>query len=470
MIISLFRRFISAILLLWVISIIAFWLSKKAPGDEVMDYLNIDDPINMNSNPLELRSSYRLIAQRRELDLPLFYWTISPGYYPDSLEYILPFDDRAALESWIRESKNGKTSLQLYQQLYAGILTSCGNTDQLQMTDHLCQTFNRSIKTHDLNLVQKNIQDLGDSLRSISYEGKETVNQIESILLTCETLLNSSSQIPGSGWLPSFEWNGLHNQYHRWITGLLAQRPLTSLVDGLNAWSKIYDALKWTLLLNGLAFLLALILGVGIGMWSGTHDGQSIERIMNWILFALFALPSFWLGTLFIYFLSSGEWLSIFPAGGLGQYHSVGTWLEKWSIISYHLFLPVLCLALGALAYVSRQMKQSVLHQFRQPYVKALRTQGISEKTIIRRHIFRNAIFPVITIIGGSIPALISGSLIIEVIYSIPGMGRLMYNSLLARDWPVVFPVLMLGAAVTIFSYALTDIIYKWADPRVKTI
>jgi len=84
--------------------------------------------------------------------------------------------------------------------------------------------------------------------------------------------------------------------------------------------------------------------------------------------------------------------------------------------------------------------------------------------------VIRNALFPVITIIGGSIPALLSGSLIIEVIYSIPGMGRLMYNSLLAHDWPVVFPVLMLGASITVFSYLLTDIVYKWADPRVKTL
>ncbi len=82
----------------------------------------------------------------------------------------------------------------------------------------------------------------------------------------------------------------------------------------------------------------------------------------------------------------------------------------------------------------------------------------------------RNAFFPLITIIGGSIPALLSGSLIIEIIYSIPGMGRLMYSSLLARDWPVVFPVLMLSAAITVTSYVLTDMVYKWADPRVKTI
>jgi len=108
MILSLLRRFISAIILLWIISIIAFWLSKSAPGDEVMDYLSIDDPrYNINSNPLDLRSAYQLVAHQRELDLPLFYWSISPGYYPDSVDRILPLDDREALKSWINYSKNG---------------------------------------------------------------------------------------------------------------------------------------------------------------------------------------------------------------------------------------------------------------------------------------------------------------------------------------------------------------------------
>jgi len=223
-------------------------------------------------------------------------------------------------------------------------------------------------------------------------------------------------------------------------------------------------------LLNGFSFLLAIFLGILIGVWSGTHEGSFLERLISLKLFALFALPSFWLATLFIYFFSSGEWFSIFPAGGLGPYQTAGGFFAQAGVLSKHLTLPVLCLALGSLAYVSRQMKQSVVHQLRQPYVLSLRTQGITEKTITRKHVFRNALFPMITMIGGALPALLSGSLIIEVIFSIPGMGRLMYTSLMARDWPVVFPILMCSATITVLSYILTDIIYKWADPRVKSI
>ncbi len=471
MIISLIRRFSNAILLLWIISIIAFWLSKLTPGDEVMDYLSIDDPrYNINSNPLELQNAYLQIAHRRGLDIPMFYWSVSPGYYPKDVQRILPLDERKSLKSWIDQSKKGNTSLLLHNQLKSGLQIYCPNNNSLPAHEMLCQYFNSALKTNDLKLLQKNMLTVKEALLKDSIPNPEITNQLSAILLSCDQLLEQGNSDEATSWFPLIEWNSTHNQYHQWMSGLLSQRPLTSLVDGLNAWTKIYDALKWTLLLNGLAFLLAIFLGVGIGIWSGAHDGMPLERIVNWILFALFALPSFWLGTLFIYSLTSGEWLSIFPSGGLGSYQRAGSVIEKWSILFSHLLLPIMCLTLGALAYVSRQMKQSILHQLEQPYVKALRAQGISERTIMRKHVIRNALFPVITIIGGSVPALLSGSLIIEVIFSIPGMGRLMYNSLLAHDWPVVFPVLMLGAAITVFSYVLTDVVYKWADPRVKTI
>ncbi|MGB4848365.1 MAG: ABC transporter permease subunit [Saprospiraceae bacterium] len=471
MILSLIRRFSNAILLLWFISIIAFWLSKLAPGDEVMDYLSLDDPrYNINSNPLELQNAYLQIAHRRGLDLPMFYWSFSPGFYPKNVNLILPLEERKSLKSWIDQSKNGTESLLLHNQLKSGLQTYCTINNSLPAHDVLCRNFNSALKTNDLKVLQKNILLLKDALLKDSIGNPVITNQLTAIQTSCDKLMQKENSNVVTAWIPLIEWNGAHNQYHQWMSGLLSQRPLTSLVDGLNAWTKIYDALKWTLLLNGLAFLLAIILGVGIGIWSGAHDGRPIERIVNWILFAFFALPSFWLGTLFIYSLTSGEWLSVFPSGGLGSYQRAGSVIEKWSILFSHLFLPVMCLALGALAYVSRQMKQSILHQLGQPYVKALRAQGISERTIMRRHVIRNALFPVITIIGGSVPALLSGSLIVEVIFSIPGMGRLMYNSLLAHDWPVVFPVLMLGAAITIFSYVLTDVVYKWADPRVKTV
>lgn len=471
MILSLIRSCLNAFLLLWAISILAFWLSKLVPGDEVMEYLTIDEPrYNINSNPLEFQRAYQQIAHRRGLDLPLFYWSVSPSYFPRGINLLLPLDERKTVISWIEKSKKGKLSLTLHDQLQNGLQLYCPSSISSNINDILCRQFNIALQTRDINLLQKNMIILNDLLLKDSNVTPEIKNHLAEIIISSTQLSANGTQESSTGLFPLLQWNGTNNQYHQWMSGLLSQQPLTSLVDGLNAWRKIYDAFKWTMILNGLAFLLAILAGVFIGIWSGNHHGQLKERIVSWILFALFALPSFWLGTLFIYALTSGEWLSVFPSGGLGAYQQAGSLPVKWAILFAHLVLPVACLTLGALAYVSRQTKQSMLHQWEQPYVKALRAQGISENTIMRKHVIRNALFPVITIIGGSIPALLSGSLIVEVIFSIPGMGRLMYTSLLAHDWPVVFPVLMLGAAITIFSYALTDIVYKWADPRVKTM
>jgi peptide/nickel transport system permease protein len=458
-------------LLLGLISIIAFGMSKLVPGDEILDYLSIDDArYSASADPLEQRKAYARVAAKRGFDLPLFYISFSPGYYPDSLYHILPMEDRQNVKKWINESKNKTAAIQLYKDLISGLGYACPRADTQVVADQFCQHLGEILREGDLFTVHHSILRLQTTSGDMAVVDSMYIKSIAVLNSDIETLIKSPHRVSAIAWLPVLRWHGIHNQYHQWMAGFIMFKPLTSLVDGRNAWTKILEALKWTLVLNGFAFMLSIALGIGIGIWSGTHDGHWLERILQIKLFALFALPSFWLATLFIYFFSSGEWIAFFPAGGLGPYHAAGNIFQKSGILISHLTLPVLCLAIGSLAYVSRQMKQSVMHQFRQPYVLSLRSQGVSERTILRKHIIRNAFFPLITLIGGALPALLSGSLIIEVIFSIPGMGRLMYTSLTARDWPVVFPILMFGATITVFSYILTDVVYKWADPRVKTL
>jgi peptide/nickel transport system permease protein len=471
MITSLLKRFLYALFLLGVISIIAFGLSKLVPGDEILDYLSIDDSrYSSSADPLQQRTAYARVANKRGLDLPMFYVSVIPGHYPDSLYAIVPVDDRQTVKKWAGASSNKEAVMQLYRDLKSGLIYSCPRADTIEIAEKCCQGFSTVLNTHDLFSVHHSIIRLHTLYAQSGHPDAVLGDLLNKLNQDIELLISEPNRLATTAWLPSVNWHGNQNQYHRWMTGFITMQPVTSLIDGRDAWSKILDALKWTLLLNGFSFLLAIFLGILIGVWSGTHEGSILERMLSLKLFALFALPSFWLATLFIYFFSSGEWLSIFPAGGLGPYQAAGSFFARAGVLLKHLTLPVLCLALGSLAYVSRQMKQSVVHQLNQPYVLSLRTQGISEKTIIRKHVFRNALFPMITMIGGALPALLSGSLIIEVIFSIPGMGRLMYTSLMARDWPVVFPILMFSAAITILSYILTDIIYKWADPRVKSI
>ncbi len=471
MIKSLVKRFVHAFLLLGVISIIGFGLSKLVPGDEILDYLSIDDPrYSSSANALDQRIAYTKVATKRGLNKPLFYFSIAPGYYPDSLFQIVPESDRLAVTGWIKQSKQKDLSLKLYRNFMEGLTFACPQEKTSQLAEQFCQGIGDMLDQRDLFSVHHSFIRLKNNVSSDTLVTSEYAQLISLYKDDIEALIKPTQGLAARSWLPTFYWHGTNNQYHQWIIGMISLQPLTSLIDGRNAWTKIFEALKWTLLLNGWAFVLAIVFGMGIGMWAATRDGRRIENLVNIFLFALFALPSFWLATLFIYFLSSGEWLTIFPSGGLGAYHSAGNIFTRWGIIMTHLILPVLCLTLGSIAYVSRQMKQSVMHQLIQPYVFSLRTQGVSEKTILRNHVLKNALFPMITLIGGSLPALLSGSLIIEVIFSIPGMGRLLYSSLLARDWPVVFPILMMVATITVVAYILTDLVYKWADPRVKTL
>ena len=466
MIPSILKKLAFALLWIWIISLLAFWLSKKIPGDEFLDYLSIErNSFTTSLNPGQERDIIQQVAAKRGLDLPYFYFSIHKGIYPDTLYRIFPAGDQETVKSWITRSNNHRASVRLFEILRNTLHSSCLPAYINQYGDSLCLQINSILRQQDVISAKREVDKLASMVNADT--ARENFKIVELNQLINE--LNDQRSIGPKNIFPSISWNGFQNQYHRWLTGFLTMRSEASLIDGRNAWVKITEALKWTLLLNGIAVLLAFIMGCVIGIWSALRDQTRAERITSILLFALFAIPSFWLATLLIFAFSSGEWIRILPSGGLGPYDSADTVIEKWAIVARHLFLPVLCLGVGALAFVAKQMKQSMLFQLQQPYVNALRQNGISEKSIVRKHVIRNAFFPMITLLGKSLPEIISGSLIIEVIFSIPGMGRLMYTSLLARDWPVVFPTLMLIACVTVLCYVITDILYKAIDPRVRT-
>lgn len=464
---NLLRTSAYSLFLLGAISLVAFGLSLLVPGDVVLDYMSIDEKgYSHTMNPAEQREIYARVAQKRGLDLPPFYWSLSPGYLPDSLRYIVYREDCETVEAWITHTLQGPQCLALYRALRQALEKSCRSGQTTPGSASRCQDIGRLLLAHELVDLHRGTAALAASAARDTGAWSADLRHAHRLV---EDLIRNGRHSTGVNWLPHLTWNGTHNQYHQWIAGLITARPLTSLIDGRNAWTKVGEAVRWTLLMNGLALVIAFFLGLRIGTWSAAHDGQWVERALNTLLFVLFALPSFWLATLLITGFASGEWLSIFPSGGLGAYQKVRQPLAKAGIILWHLVLPVLCLTLGALAYVSRQMKSAVLHQLGQPYVHFFRTQGLPERLILRRHAVPNALFPMITLAGQAVPGLLSGSLLMEVIFSIPGLGRLLYTSLLARDWPVVFPILMIGAAVTVVAYLLTDMIYRRVDPRVKT-
>ena len=142
--------------------------------------------------------------------------------------------------------------------------------------------------------------------------------------------------------------------------------------------------------------------------------------------------------------------------------------LEKIADVARHLVLPVAISAVGSLAGISRYMKSSLLEVLRQEYITTAYAKGLPEKIVIRKHALRNALLPVITILGLSVPGLIGGSVIFESIFSIPGMGQLFYFSVMARDYPTIMGILVIGALLTLVGNLIADVSYAVADPRIR--
>ena len=230
---------------------------------------------------------------------------------------------------------------------------------------------------------------------------------------------------------------------------------------------KIAERLPITLALNLASLALILLISVPVGILSAVRAGGLFDRIATVILFLGFAAPPFWLALLGMRYF--GVELGILPVSGLTSldYETLGPG-GKLLDLARHLALPLTVSTLGGFAGLSRYMRSNMLEVIRQDYLTTARAKGLSEREVILRHALKNALLPVITILGLSVPGLIGGSVIIESIFAIPGLGQLFYMAVMGRDYPLIMASLVIGAVLTLLGNLLADLSYAWADPRLR--
>ncbi len=257
-------------------------------------------------------------------------------------------------------------------------------------------------------------------------------------------------------------------QYVDWV-GRLARLDFgTSFSqDRRPVWDKIVERLPVTILINVLSIGLILLVSIPIGIMAAVRRGSAFDRWTTLFVFIGFATPSFWLALLLMDYL--GAYLGLVPISGIKSlgYEYLSSGEQIWDVI-HHLLLPVLVSAFGGLAGFSRYMRSNMLEVINQDYILTARAKGLSERLVIMRHALRNALLPVITILGLSVPGLIGGSVIFESIFAIPGMGKLFYDAVMMRDYPLIMGVLVIGAVLTLLGNMLADIGYAVADPRIR--
>jgi peptide/nickel transport system permease protein len=257
-------------------------------------------------------------------------------------------------------------------------------------------------------------------------------------------------------------------QYWSWLTRLARlDFGRSFLPDGKPVLTKIGERLPVTLLLNIVEMLIILAVAVPIGVMSAVRQGSNFDKVTTLFVFIGFATPDFWLALLLMSLF--GAQLGWLPISGLRSlnWEYLSFWSQQLDFVS-HLALPIAVATFGGLAGFSRYMRQSMLEVVRQDYVQTARAKGLSEQVVIGKHALRNALLPVVTILGLSLPGLIGGSVIIESIFAIPGMGQLMVQSIYARDYPVVMGNLVVVAVLTLFANLFADIAYGLVDPRIR--
>jgi peptide/nickel transport system permease protein len=251
----------------------------------------------------------------------------------------------------------------------------------------------------------------------------------------------------------------LVTQYFSWVKGVLHGDLGTSIRYRTSVASEIMHRLPITLHLGSLAYIIGLLIGIPAGIICAVRRGKFIDTVVTVVANIGITVPIFWLGIMMMYLFSLQlRWLPVF--GYTSPFEDF--WLNTRQII-----IPVFCITIPHIASITRQTRSSMLEVMRQDYIRTAWAKGLSENLIIIRHGLKNGLIPVITLLGIGLATIIGGSVLIETVFSIPGMGRLAVTSVQNQDYAITQGITLIFSIMIVFSNLLVDIAYGWFDPRM---
>jgi peptide/nickel transport system permease protein len=272
-------------------------------------------------------------------------------------------------------------------------------------------------------------------------------------------------------WSGSESWtkNPAWKRYLKWLGKTVTLDFDRSFTDERPVIDKIADALPVTIGLNVFAIFVIYLVSIPIGVMAAVKRGSTFDSVSSVALFLLYSVPSFWLGTILITTLSSERRLNVFPSVGL---HSIASenasylpWLRDWGA---HLVLPMIVITYAGFSGLSRYVRTSMLETISQDYVRTARAKGLPERLVIYKHALRNSMITIVTLLAGLLPGMIGGSVIVETIFTLHGMGWLGFEAILERDYPVIMAITTFSAVLTLVGILLSDILYTFVDPRIS--
>jgi peptide/nickel transport system permease protein len=436
------------------ISVVVFQLSQCTSGDPVAIRLQNDEEKGSANEGL-----YEQTARQLGYDKPTFYVSITSKAYPDTLYKILRKDQRVALESLIKQYGNWDKISAYHHTIKSFLSKNDKNTEGPNFSNDLQQLLIQS----DVGKIQFYIENLKKIPLSQDYLSVEVENIVKSF--------GNITKNPTRSFLfiPKISFNGLDNQYHYWLMRFVKGDFGVSLRDDLPVSKKLSNPLSITLVMSFFAILLSYLIAIPLGIYAASKQGTRIERWLTRSIFALYSVPTFWIATLAIVFLTTPQYgLKIFASAGmvdLAPDASFWTWLGA---NLGKLILPILCMSIHLTMVLTRHLQSNMVETLQSDYIRTAKAKGTPQRLILIKHAFRNALFPLITIFGQLLPTLITGSFIVEFIFNIPGMGWTVFEAINNRDWTVVYAVVMLASLMILIGSLLTDVLYQKLNPRVK--
>jgi len=263
----------------------------------------------------------------------------------------------------------------------------------------------------------------------------------------------------------------IHVGFFLWLKGVLhGDLGESAAVDkGRPVTSLIMERLPITISLNVLAILVTYLCAIPLGIFSAVRPDTRLDNVITFFLFFLYSLPVLWTALMLQSLFCKGGWYPIFPLKGL--FPEIVPGMTTWAILGQtllHYVLPVFCLSYAGFAGLARFTRSGMLEVIHQDYIRTARAKGLPETSVIMNHAFRNAMIIMITLFAGILPSLVGGSILIEYVFNIPGMGSLSMMALSSRDIPLLMALFAFGGALTLLGILLADILYVIADPRIN--
>ena len=484
------QRIITFIPMLIAISLLSFIISINAPGDPVERLAKSSE--SEGSAQEQSGASKKIKAELRKklgLDLPIFYISISDFASSDTLYKIQDKYHKANLEALTHQSGNWQVVSNYYNKLLNlqkthqkinaknivanNILLDLNEVNEI--TNQFGSEIGSLLETSNKELVSLKFEKMNTLITNYSY-----LNSLKPALTEAEKYKNDLSE-KSTRWktyIPTLHWYGTKNQYHLWLfgngndrKGLLRGDFGISYIDSQPIQDKIWQKVGISFSLSLISILLAYLISIPIGIYSAYRKDSLADTGMSLILFILYSMPSFFVGTLLLLQFANPDNLSWFPVSGIQDPTLFDPNWSFWQKIKHRmpfLILPIITYTYGSFAFLSRIMRVGMIDIVSQDYIRTARAKGLGEGKVILKHALRNSLLPVITVFAAIFPMAVGGSIIIEVIFSIPGMGVEIYNSILNYDYPMIITVFTLSGFLTMIGYLVSDILYAVVDPRIS--